>query len=109
VDLTGKLDLVELAAVMRGLKLLVCNDGGPLHMAVALGVNTVSVFGPVDEKVYGPYPEDKKHAVIKKDMLCRPCYKNFRFPGCSNDRRCLKGITVEEVYDRIKEILCVAI
>ena len=105
LDLTGKLNLEELAAMIKELKLLVCNDGGPLHMAVALGVDTVSVFGPVDEKVYGPYPPSEKHAVVKKDMKCRPCYEDFRFEACLNDRRCLEDVTVDEVYSKIKALL----
>ncbi|MFA5085153.1 MAG: glycosyltransferase family 9 protein, partial [Candidatus Omnitrophota bacterium] len=105
IDLTGKLSLNELTAVISELKLLICNDGGLLHMAVALGVNTVSVFGPVDERVYGPYPPSERHIVIKKDLSCRPCYKDFRFTGCSNNRRCLKDITVEEVYEQVKGLL----
>ena len=74
-------------------------------MAVALGVKTVSMFGPVDEKVYGPYPSNEKHAVIKKDLPCRPCYKAFKFTGCSNNRKCLKDITVDEVYGQVKGLL----
>jgi len=105
VNLTGKLDLEELSAVIKELKILVCNDGGPLHMAVALGVNTVSIFGPVDEKVYGPYPPGQKHVVIKKDLSCRPCYENFRFKGCSNNRQCLEGIAVDEVYQATEKLL----
>ena len=108
VDLTGKLGLEEAAAVVKELKLLVCNDGGPLHMAASLGVKTVSIFGPVDEKVYGPYPPGEKHGVVKKDLPCRPCYKNFRFNGCFNGRRCLKDVTVDEVYEKVKTLLCAA-
>ncbi len=105
VDLTGKLSLEELAATIKELKLLICNDGGPLHMAVALGVDTVSIFGPVDERVYGPYPLSEKHIVVKNDISCRPCYKNFRFIGCDYNRRCLEGISVDEVYERVKGLL----
>lgn len=105
VNLTGKIRLEELAAIMKELKLLVCNDGGPLHMAVALGVKTVSIFGPVDEKVYGPYPPSGDHVVIKKDLECSPCYRNFRFSGCSNDRKCLEDITVDEVYEKVRTLL----
>jgi len=104
-DLTGRLSLEELAAAIKRLKLLICNDGGPLHMAVALGVSTVSIFGPVDEKVYGPYPSNEKHIVVKKDLSCRPCYENFRFKGCFNNRRCLEDITVDEVYEKVKSLL----
>ena len=105
VNLTGKLSLKELAAVISELKLLICNDGGPLHMAVALGVKTVSMFGPVDDKVYGPYSPSEKHVVIKKDLPCRPCYKDFRFIGCSNNRKCLGDITIDEVYEKVRGLL----
>jgi heptosyltransferase-1 len=105
IDLTGKLNLKELAAVISELKALICNDGGLLHMAVALGVKTVSTFGPVDEIVYGPYPPSAKHIVVKKDLPCRPCYKDFRFTGCSNNRKCLEEITVEDVFDNVKGLL----
>ncbi|MDO8488776.1 MAG: glycosyltransferase family 9 protein [Candidatus Omnitrophota bacterium] len=105
IDLTGKLSLKELAAVISELKILICNDGGPLHMAAALGVKTVSMFGPVDEKVYGPYPPDAKHIVVKKDLPCRPCYKDFKFTSCLNNRKCLEEITVDEVFEKAKQLI----
>ena len=105
LDLVGKLSLKELAAIISELKLLICNDGGPLHMAVALGIKTVSMFGPVDENVYGPYPPNEKHVVVKKDLPCRPCYKAFKFTGCSNNRKCLEDITIDEVFVRVKGLL----
>jgi ADP-heptose:LPS heptosyltransferase len=105
VNLVGRLSLKELAAVISGLNILICNDGGLLHMAAALGVRTVSMFGPVDEKVYGPYPPGVKHIVVNKEMPCRPCYKNFRFTGCPNNRKCLEDITVDEVYSQVKGLL----
>ena len=105
VNLTGRLSLKELTAIISELKLLICNDGGPLHMAVALGVKTVSIFGPVDERVYGPYPPGAKHIVVKKDLPCRPCYKDFRFTGCSNNRKCLGDISVDEVHEKVKSLM----
>jgi ADP-heptose:LPS heptosyltransferase len=53
VDLTGKTGLDILPAVIGKCGLLVTNDGGPMHIAVALDVKTVSIFGPVSEEVYG--------------------------------------------------------
>jgi len=98
LDLTGRTNLEELAALISNLNILITNDGGPLHIAVALGIKTVAVFGPVDALVYGPYPPSARHVVIHKDFDCRPCYRNFRFQGCEHDRRCTRGITVDEVY-----------
>ena len=105
VDLVGKTALGEFAAVISNLNALVTNDGGPLHIAVALGVKTVSIFGPVDDKVYGPYPPSEKHIVIKKDLPCRPCYYNFKMPVCERNRECLKEISVDEVFEAAKNVL----
>jgi lipopolysaccharide heptosyltransferase II len=105
IDLTGKTSLEVLPGVIKNLKLLICNDGGPLHMAVALGVETVSIFGPVDEAVYGPYPPSPDHKVLKWDISCRPCYNNFRLPPCEKDKECLKSISVEQVMSAVKEVL----
>lgn len=105
LDLVGKTTLEELAAVISRLNLLVSNDGGPLHMAVGLGVKSVSVFGPVDDKVYGPYPASKRHIVIKKDFPCRPCYQNFKLPVCERDKACLKDISADEAFEAVKKLL----
>jgi lipopolysaccharide heptosyltransferase II len=105
IDFTGKLSLRELAAMINNLNLLICNDGGPLHMAVSLGINTVSLYGPVDDEVYGPYSQSDRHIVIKKYLSCRPCYKNFRFTGCSNNHRCMEDINIEEVFSAVNNLL----
>lgn len=104
VNLCGETTLGQLAAVLRRCKLLVTNDGGPLHMACALGVKTVSIFGPVDERVYGPYPLSKEDITIKADVECRPCYKNFRYPFCEN-RICLDSIEPSAVLEAARRKL----
>ncbi|TRZ49658.1 glycosyltransferase family 9 protein [bacterium] len=105
IDLTGKTGLEDLAALVSQLNILITNDGGPLHIAVALAKKTVSIFGPVDERVYGPYPPGPDHIVIKKELPCRPCYNSFRFQGCLSNRECIDDISVEDVLNRVKELL----
>lgn len=93
----GKTSLRNFLGLISRCKLIITNDGGPLHMAVGLGLNTVSIFGPVDEKIYGPYPMDKNHVVVsRKDISCRPCYKKFKYKICE-DRSCLKSIKADDV------------
>ena len=93
----GKTTLRNFLGLINRCGLIITNDGGPLHMAVGLGLNTISIFGPVDEKIYGPYPVTKKHIVISKsDVPCRPCYKKFKYKICE-DRSCLKSIKADEV------------
>jgi len=105
IDLIGKTDLEELIAMVTSSKILIANDGGPLHIAKALNIKTVSIFGPVDENVYGPYPTSENDVVIKKDISCRPCYKYFRFNGCFNKRRCVEDISVAEVYSAVGRLI----
>ncbi len=105
IDLTGKTDLDILPAIIKQCDLVITNDGGPMHMAVALGVKSVSVFGPVSEVVYGPYPASSNHLVLKWDMDCRPCYKNFKLPGCDKDKECLKQVSVEAVFEAARKLL----
>lgn len=105
IDLTGKTTLMELAAFIEKSDILVTNDGGPLHMAVALGTKTVSLFGPVDQKVYGPYPHNEMHVVIKSNIECRPCYKDFRFSKCKIDKECLKSISPDRVFEAVRKLV----
>lgn len=103
IDLTGKTTLGQYAAMLSLCRLAVVNDGGPLHLAVAAGARTVSIFGPVDEKVYGPYPM-AGHAVVTKGIACRPCYRHFRRAQCDH-ASCLQQLTVEEVFGKVAEML----
>jgi len=105
IDLTGKTGLEILPAVIKNCNLVLTNDGGPMHMAVALGVRTVSVFGPVSELVYGPFPSSSEHTVLKWDMDCRPCYKNFRMPICDKDKECLRQVSVDAVFEAAVRLL----
>ncbi|MFA5351288.1 MAG: glycosyltransferase family 9 protein [Candidatus Omnitrophota bacterium] len=105
VDLVGKVSLEVLPALIKNCDLFISNDGGPMHMAVALGVRTVSVFGPVSDLVYGPFLPSEKNIVLKWPMDCQPCYKNFRLPACGKDRECLKQVTVHAVFEAAAKLL----
>jgi len=105
IDACGKTSLKQFAALLSRCNLVVCNDGGPLHVAVSQDVKTVSVFGPVDQKVYGPYPPSFKHMVVTKSIACRPCYRKFKLALCRSERRCIRSILAQEVFDVIKASL----
>ena len=107
VQLCGKTTLPQFAAILDRCDLVVTNDGGPLHMAVALGKKTVSVFGPVDERVYGPYPPSDRHITVTSDEKCRPCYRNFRHKNCEAVK-CLKKITSDEVFNAAEKLIAKA-
>jgi ADP-heptose:LPS heptosyltransferase len=104
INTCGRLSLGQFAALLKRCKLLIANDGGPLHMASALGIKTISIFGPVDEKVYGPHPFSQDHVVITGTVDCRPCYRNFKYPLCENIV-CLDSIDPSQVLDAVKKVL----
>ncbi len=100
----GKTTLSQLSALFKRCRLLVLNDGGPLHVASASGTKTVSIFGPVDDIVYGPYGDSASHRVVKKNFLCSPCYRRFRMTDCTHIS-CLEAVSVDDVWQTVKEAL----
>ncbi len=101
----GKTTLRDFLGLLNRCSIIITNDGGPLHMAVATGRKTVSIFGPVDEKIYGPYPFDSNHAVVsRKDISCRPCYKKFKYKVCDK-RPCLSGIPPRDILSAADALL----
>ncbi|MFH1678528.1 MAG: glycosyltransferase family 9 protein [Candidatus Omnitrophota bacterium] len=105
IDMAARTDLRQLAALISRCNLIITNDGGPLHLAVALGIKSISLFGPVDERVYGPYSPGPDFIVLKKDFDCHPCYRKFRVPECGYQLRCLTAISVEEVFRQAEGLL----
>jgi heptosyltransferase-2 len=91
IDLTGKTDLLQLAAVLEHCRLLITNDTGTMHVAAAVGTPVVAIFGPTDPKTTGPWGEG--HAIVKKEVDCSPCLKRV----CPTDHACMKKVTVDEV------------
>ena len=102
IDLCGKTSLKELLGLFRGATLLLTNDGGPLHFAVAVGLPTVSLFGPETPYLYGP-PEGQ-HIVFYEDLFCSPCLTiyNSKQHGCG-DNICLQAIDPGRVLKVIQE------
>lgn len=93
----------QMAALCKRCRIVICSEGGPLHIAASQAVKTISLFGPVDEKVYGPYPPGKNNVVITVDTDCRPCYRRFKLSEC-NTKKCLEDISVETVFNSIIDI-----
>ena len=94
----------EMAELCKRCKLVICSEGGPLHIANSQGVKTISIFGPVDDKVYGPYPRGEKDGVVTSDADCRPCYKKFKLPECEH-KKCLESISVDKLYALTMSVL----
>lgn len=93
------LDIRDLKVCLSRASLVVTNDTGPRHISVALNRPTVVLMGPMDER-YTVYPAASS-ATIAKDVPCRPCNKK----KCDADHACMKGITPDQVFDKIREML----
>lgn len=104
INLCGQTGLIESAALLKRAALLLANDGGLVHMARALRVPVVALYGPVDEKIYGPYPAGENYlAVGRGNLECRPCYQKFRFNSACEHRACLTELFPKEVFQEIAE------
>jgi heptosyltransferase-2 len=90
----------EFLAVLARCNLLVCNDSGPMHLATALAVPVVAVFGPQQPEWFGPIGPNNR-VVLRPEFWCRPCsdYCIFDQPYC------LRTITPDQVNSAIQAIL----
>ncbi len=96
--LTGKLSLMELAAMLKKCTVLVTNDSGPMHVAVAMDVPLVTMFG--SSPVPGFYPYNNKSILIKTPVACHPCGEHH----CDH-HECMKVITVDTVLGYTVELI----
>ncbi len=99
VDWCGRFDLRTLKAVVRRARLLVCNDAGARHVAVALGVPCVAIFGPTSVEKTALNLERVR--VFESEVGCRPCYHRH----CPIDHRCMHEVSPRAVLRAARETL----
>lgn len=98
INLAGKTTIRELMAFIESCSLFLTNDSGPMHVASALGIPLIALFGSTSDVATGPYNGGR---VIHKHVPCSPCYRR----ECPIDFRCMTRIEVKEVYDEIQQFL----
>jgi heptosyltransferase-2 len=90
-----------LGAFIRRCDVLVANDSGPVHIASAVGTPVVAVFGPSNDRAWGPYPpEAVKNQVVREALACSPCIHrghSFGTPQGCPARTCLAILEVPSV------------
>ncbi|MCE5299496.1 MAG: glycosyltransferase family 9 protein [Spirochaetia bacterium] len=99
--------LQKLADEISQLDVFIAGDTGPLHMAAALGVKTIGLFGPTSPELVAPL--GKNSAYVWGREQCAPCYipetvHKKEFTNCT-DNRCMKSITAEQVYEQVNKLL----
>ena len=96
----NNLPLNQLAAVLKKCSLYLGSDSGITHLAAAVGTPVVALFGPTDPRVWSPRGDNV--SIVYKAPECSPCSREG-MRGCIHTK-CLEGITVEEVYGKIKNM-----
>ena len=100
LNFAGKLSIIESAALIEKMDIFITNDTGPMHIADALGVKVIAIFGPTD--VNETHPFRKNGIIISKNLDCSPCKKR-ECPYGHNE--CMKLITPEEVYNAVFQLI----
>ena len=96
----GDTDLKQLGAILERSYLVIANDTGSMHIAVAVGAKVIALFGPTSPELTGPYGRGN-YRVVKSRIECDiPCYD-----VTCRDNRCMKSISVEEVFKEAAGIL----
>ena len=99
VNLAGKTTVRELMALLSRSSFLVTNDSGPMHIAAALGVPLVAIFGPTDWRRTSPWTSLAK--IVRVEIDCSPC----RDRTCDRGHECMLGVTPEMVIGAARQLL----
>ena len=98
-----------LGALLRRCRLVVANDGGVVHVATAVGTPVVAIFGPSNDRAWGPYPVDEiRNQVVRERLACAPCIHrghSFGTPQGCPARTCLAVVGVSEVLSAAERAL----
>jgi ADP-heptose:LPS heptosyltransferase len=102
-SLVGRLSLRETAAVLAGAGAVVANDCGLGHVAGALGVPTILLFGPTPHVPLGRLPPNV--TILRTGLECEPCWRASRYAACEGRIDCLKQLSVMTVVAAVCQII----
>ncbi|MCM8768931.1 MAG: glycosyltransferase family 9 protein [Candidatus Omnitrophica bacterium] len=100
INIAGKTTIRELAALLENCDLMITNDTGPMHLAVAVDCPVVSIFGPGNPYRYGPL--GPRNQVIHSQISCFPCQNPAK---CHHQFACMKQVEIEQVIQACRFIL----
>lgn len=102
VSFAGKHDLGTTSAVIKQASVFIGSDSGLAHLATALGVPSVVLFGPSDHLKWGT--QAPHHAVAHADLPCSPCFIFGYHKHCRNIA-CMKQISVDKVFEAVEKVI----
>jgi ADP-heptose:LPS heptosyltransferase len=100
----GKYTILETAALIRRMDLLLSVDSGPAHIAAAVGTPLVTLWGPGIYSATSPIQGDGRVRILLSPPPCAPCYGTTLMRSCT-DNICMKQIDVDDVKGAISELL----
>jgi ADP-heptose:LPS heptosyltransferase len=95
------LTIPELAELIRGARLYIGNDSGPMHLAAAVGTPTIAVWGSSDSRRWHPWGVE--HRVVQNPFECNPC-PGYRCLVAASPL-CIESVAVEQVNAAVGELL----
>lgn len=98
INLSGKTDLLTLAALYEKADCLISTDTGPMHVAAAMGTPVIALFGPTASWRTGPFGSG--HTIMRKGIPCSPCFKKH----CAHVD-CMHEIEVAEVLSAVSKVI----
>lgn len=99
INLAGRTSLTETVYLISQCRLFISNDSGLMHVAGAMNIPTVAVFGSTNPMTTSPAGE--KTMLVRKEVSCSPCLKKT----CPTDFRCMTSITVDDVVTAAKTLI----
>jgi heptosyltransferase-2 len=99
INLAGKTTLREAIYLISQCRLFISNDSGLMHIAGALNIPTIALFGSTNPVTTSP--AGNKSTIVRREVSCSPCLKET----CPTDFRCMKLISVEDVFKAAQKLL----
>lgn len=97
----GEFNIAELITIMKRFDIIITNDSGPMHIAAALQMNQIAIFGSTSPKL-GFKPHNENAVVIENDLSCRPCTLHGREECPLRHFRCMNGVHPRKIAEAIE-------
>jgi len=105
LHLAGTTTFGESAALLQRCVLFIGNDSSPMHLAAAVGIPVIAIFGPTSPQEYGPYPLDNpQHIALWRNPTGRPCFFLGKMQPCANCT-CMQSVTVADVWNAVQRLI----
>lgn len=101
----GELNLDQVAALYERATVVLGPDSGPLHLAAAVGVPTVTLYGPADPIEFGPWGDRDRHIALTSNIACRPCRVLDWGDDDAEWHPCVRDITIGDVLDAARRVV----